>query len=240
MFEEVPPEWLVGVYISETFLQNEAHRQKLSGIAYEVVKDEVFVRMSDTKTPQGILGILRQPSYGLQDLLQGERTLLLVLENIQDPGNLGTMLRTSEGAGVTGVIMNGGCADIFMPKAVRATMGSIFRMPFYVAQDFRQTLLELKQQEITLYAAHLKGSFDYDSFPYAGGTAFLVGREGGGLTDEAAALADAYVRIPMAGKLESLNAAMAAGILMYEASRQRRLSGSSSDHAMASIIVGAY
>lgn len=147
---------------------------------------------------------------------------LLIVEGIQDPGNLGTMIRTGEGAGVTGVIMDKSTVDIFHPKVIRATMGSIYRMPFYSASDLAGTVGQLKERGISLYAAHLAGDMAYDEPDYTGPVGFLVGNEGKGLSPQAAGLADAYVRIPMEGSVESLNAAVAAALLMYEANRQRR------------------
>ena len=217
---------------------------ELERLGYEIVSDPVLKAVSDTQTPQGILALVRMPEYGLRDLLVphggqrraepvGSRTesfgsqtgsapSLLILESIQDPGNLGTMLRTGEGAGISGVIMNKSTVDIFSPKVVRATMGSLYRVPFYIAEDFAQTIGELKRQGVSVYAAHLKGERSYDKPDYTKGTAFLVGNEGNGLTEETAKLADMYIRIPMEGQVESLNAAIAATLLMYEAYRQRR------------------
>ena len=194
---------------------------ELERIGYEIVSDSVLKAVSDTQTPQGILALVRMPEYGLRDLMSPAPSLL-VLESIQDPGNLGTMLRTGEGAGISGVIMNKSTVDIFSPKVVRATMGSLYRVPFYIAEDFAQTIGELKRQGVSVYAAHLKGEKSYDKPDYTKGTAFLVGNEGNGLTEEAAKLADMYIRIPMEGQVESLNAAIAATLLMYEAYRQRR------------------
>ena len=147
------------------------------------------------------------------------------LESIQDPGNLGTMLRTGEGAGITGIIMNRTTVDLFNPKTIRSTMGSIYRVPYYIADDLAETIGELKRQKVGIYAAHLKGQMHYDEPSYCKGTAFLIGNEGNGLSDEIAGLADNYVRIPMEGSVESLNAAVSAALLMYETNRQRRRNG---------------
>lgn len=232
MFEEMPPDWRSSTYVSESFLKKDEHIQKLSGAAYEIVSDAVFAHMSDTQTPQGILCAARQPQYQLQDLIRGERTHLLILEEIQDPGNLGTMFRTAEGAGATGIVLGPACADLFSPKTVRSTMGSIYRVPFYAAQDagdFEETLREIKRRPVRLYAAHLNGTGYYDAFDYRTGCAFLIGNEAAGLKEETAAYADICLRIPMEGCVESLNAAMAAGILMYEANRQRRYAAQTKD-----------
>ena len=134
----------------------------------------------------------------------------------------GTILRAGEGAGVTGIILDRGSADIYSPKVIRSTMGSIYRVPFIYTDDLHQTIGEVKKQGIHLYAAHLKGKHNYEEENYTGPSGFLIGNEANGLTEETAALADAWVRIPMAGKVESLNAAVAASVLLFETARQRR------------------
>ena len=158
----------------------------------------------------------------LEDLFQKDNPLFLILEDIQDPGNLGTMVRTAEGAGVTGVLLSRGCVDIYNPKTIRSTMGSIYRVPFLYTDDLLGDMDKLHEKGIVTYAAHLKGKGFYDEESYKGPTAFLIGNEGNGLTDELSEKAKQYIKIPMEGQLESLNAAVAAAILMYEASRQRR------------------
>ena len=117
--------------------------------------------------------------------------------------------------------MNRETVDIYNPKVIRSTMGAIFRVPFVIADSLPEVIFQLKQNGVSVYAGHLKGDVFYKQ-DYRDGSAFLIGNEGNGLTTEIADLADIYIRIPMEGKLESLNAAMAAGILMYEANRQRR------------------
>lgn len=186
------------------------------------VTDEVLRKMSDTQTPQGILCVMRQKHYSLEKLTEAENPLLVVLEDLQDPGNLGTILRTGEGAGITGVIMSKDTVDLYNPKTIRATMGSIYRVPFVYVEDLRSVLALLKEAGVVSYAAHLKGTQYYDSFDFRKGTAFLIGNEGNGLKTETADQADVYLKIPMEGNVESLNAAVATSILMYEANRQRR------------------
>ena len=156
------------------------------------------------------------------NLLKEEKPLLMVLEDLQDPGNAGTIIRTGEGAGVSGVFLTKTCVDITNPKVIRATMGSVYRIPFFYVEDVVSLKQKLQGREIRFFAAHLQGKNSYDRESYEDGTAFLIGNEGKGLTDQAADAADCLIRIPMCGQVESLNAAMAAGILMYEAARQRR------------------
>ncbi len=230
MYEEAPLESILEVYVAESALaslekmdaKEEKMAVKLKKTGYEVVADSLFKKMADTQTPQGILCVVKQPEYRLEEILKQDRPLLMILENLQDPGNLGTIIRTGEGAGVTGVIMTAKTVDIFNPKVIRATMGSVFRVPFLYVEDMEDTLKKLKEKGIRTYAAHLAGREYYDSFSFTGGTAFLIGNEGNGLEKKTADLADSYLKIPMEGKVESLNAAIAASLLMYEAQRQRR------------------
>ena len=222
MFGEAPADWIEKVYVSETLTSDPALMEQVEKLPYDIVADSVFRQMSDTQTPQGILTVLRRPSYTLEDILGGKNPLVMVLEDLQDPGNAGTILRTGEGAGVSGVLLTRTCVDITNPKVIRSTMGSVYRMPFLYVEDVVSLKAELKQKGIRTFAAHLKGKNSYDQENYQGGTAFLIGNEGNGLTEAAAEAADCLIRIPMCGKVESLNAAMAAGILMYEAARQRR------------------
>ena len=221
MFQEAPADTVVSVYVSESFLEKPEHEKCLQGYRYEVVSDAVFREISDTQTPQGILAIVRMPKYDLPDLLQGDHTHLLILESVQDPGNLGTMVRTGEGAGITVIIMNKTTVDLFNPKTIRSTMGSIYRVPYLITEHLPDLLDELHKENIRLYAAHLKGDTYYDAFDFTGACGFLIGNEGNGLSDEIAECADCYLKIPMEGKVDSLNAAVSAALLMYECKRQR-------------------
>lgn len=200
---------------------------KLHTREYTVVTEEIMAKISDTETPQGIVCVAGMPSYSPENLL-GRREkdgcpLLLLLENIQDPGNLGTMFRTAEAAGATGILMSRNTVDLFNPKTVRSTMSAIFRVPFLYTDTFVQDVQRLEREEgLTIYAAHLGAKKAYDEVPYTGSTGILIGNEGNGLSEEAAKAANGRILIPMLGQIESLNAAMAAGILLFEAARQRR------------------
>lgn len=223
MFKEAPRHLIKEIYMTEQMMQKENLQDCFSwGVTCELVSEEVFSKMSDTKTPQGILCVMEKPDYDIEEILSVEAGLWVVLEDIQDPGNLGTILRTGEGAGINGVIMSKGCVDIFNPKTIRSTMGSVYRVPFIYIEDFASLFTKLDAYKITSYAAHLLGKKQYDEFDYRTKTAFVIGNEGNGLTQETANQTSEYLRIPMEGKVESLNAAMACGILMYEAHRQRR------------------
>jgi len=221
MFQEAPAEWVEKVYFSESLAREEPWLTAEKKGPCEIVSDTVFRQMSDTQTPQGILTLLHIPRWREEDLYHGDG-LYLVLEDLQDPGNLGTMIRTAEGAGFHGIFMTKTCVDLTNPKVIRSTMGSVFRVPCLQVQDISQATQLLHTWGVCLYAAHLEGENPYDLEDYIPGSAFMIGNEGKGLTQQGAACADRWIRIPMQGRLESLNAAMAAGILMYEAARQRR------------------
>ena len=244
MFSEVPRDLLCEVYASESFVNRSGASELLKDVPFEVVSDRVFESISDTESPQGILCTVRQFAYRPEDLLRGtDRSIsdtetiqrmassgekqicpmCVVLENLQDPGNLGTIMRTAEGAGVTGILLGPGCVDIYNPKVIRSTMGSVLRVPFCYTDNLYRTLCAWKAKGITLFAAHLKGDHVYTREDYTRPCAFLIGNESRGLTDETAALADLCVQIPMLGRVESLNASVAASLLMYEGLRQRML-----------------
>ena len=166
-------------------------------------------RTEDVFLAEGVKMFLEAPREQLQEAY------------VSESGNLGTMLRTGEGAGVSGIIMSRDTVDLYNPKVIRSTMGSIYRVPFYYADDFAAAVHQVQQAGVSVYAAHLRGKNSYACQDYTKGTAFLIGNEGNGLREETAELADCYIRIPMEGKVESLNAAVASSILMYEAHRQR-------------------
>ena len=141
MVLEAPAERLKAVYMSESFAKDEKQRTavaakaKSAGCIAEILSDKVFKEASDTMTPQGVMAVVSMKTWDWKDLLRGERRLILLLESLQDPGNLGTILRTGEGAGIDGVILNRTSVDPYMPKVIRSTMGSIYRVPTAVAED---------------------------------------------------------------------------------------------------------
>jgi len=224
MFLEAPADRIREVYVSESFFATEECRKKLEITGYETVPEDTFKKIADTMTPQGILCVINRMEHSLEKMLDAPKPVIMLLEDLQDPGNLGTIVRTGEGAGITGVILSKGCVDIYNPKTIRSTMGSVYRVPFIYVESLQDTVALLKEKGICVYAAHLKGEAYYDEFSYfeKKGTAFLIGNEGKGLTDELAGMADAYLKIPMEGQVESLNAAVAASVLMYETLRQKR------------------
>ena len=257
MAEEIPMEWIDCLYVSESYEKKcgeQTAAYKKAGVRTETLSDEVFARVSDTKTPQGVLAAVHMPEYSFADILGVKKAaahthvqrafmqdpfeghfaardgaagrarlpLVLVLDNLQDPGNMGTVFRSAEAAGASGILMSKDCVDVYNPKVIRSTMGAIFRLPFYRAEDLPGAVMELKDGGLRVYAAHLEGRRTYDGEDYRRGWAFLIGNEGNGLRQEVAECADCRIRIPMEGCTESLNAAVAASILLFEAARQRR------------------
>ena len=222
MFTEVPKERVEKVYVSETFYNRKKHELNWTEFPLEILSDSVFKHVSDTQTPQGVLCTVKQEQYDVATLLDIENPHFMVLDNLQDPGNLGTIVRTAEGAGVDAVFMSKDCVDIYNPKTIRSTMGSIYRIPTIYIEDTVKLLELFKEKGIKSYAAHLDGKNSYDKEDYCTGTAILIGNEGNGLRDEVSNKADIWVRIPMEGQVESLNAAIAASVLMFEVARQRR------------------
>lgn len=214
---ELPVDYIERIFVAEDYdgalpdASDAGHSPKMFQVPRELME-----HMADTKSSQGILAVVRQKNY---TTLSGN--LFLILDTLQDPGNMGTIFRTAEAAGVDGILMNRSCVDVYSPKVVRATMGALFRLPFLVCEDLPSEIKRLKARGVKTYAAHLKGTENHWSFDYQEPTAFMIGNEGNGLQEEIASLADRYLRIPMMGQTESLNAGVAASVLMYEALRQR-------------------
>lgn len=232
MFREAPGDRIEKVYVSSSFLGDASNQKileekglKADDEKLQEVDDRVFKSLSDTVTPQGVLCLVKQEECRLEDMLasgeEGSEPFLMVLEDLQDPGNLGTIVRTGEGAGVSGIILSRNCVDLYNPKVIRSTMGSIYRMKVCCVDSVAGILPKLHECGVKSYAAHLEGENFYDQEDYRQGTAILIGNEGNGLSEETSRAAGCLIKIPMAGQVESLNAAMAAGVLMYEVSRQR-------------------
>ena len=229
-FREAPPERVRELFVTDAFLQKCADEdpklaEQTASLRCDsyLVTDDVMRRLSDTQHPQGILAVVKTEAASPDDLFpDGAVPLIIVAEHLQDPGNLGTIIRCGEGAGITGVILAGDTVDPYNPKTVRGTMGSIFRVPIVTCGDINEAALLLKGRGVKLYAADARGASDYDRTDLRDGCAFIIGNEGAGLTEDALRAADAALRIPMSGSLESLNAAVCAAVLLYEAARQRR------------------
>lgn len=235
MCGEIPSALAEEIYVTEEFLASphvNICERILREHPFETVTTQDMQKMSDTVTPQGILAVVRQKrAKTVKELLDTEEEpLLLITETIQDPGNLGTMIRAAEAAGATGILMNDMTVDPYSPKVVRSTMGSIFRVPFAVVSDLSRAVKDMASGvygngPVNVVATDLSAAKSYREVDYRKPTAILIGNESKGLSGEIKELSTERVIIPMCGKVESLNAAMAATILMFEASGERRRHG---------------
>ncbi len=223
LLEEAPEDWIEGIYMTAEAACRGEERLLAWGKAqrrgYTEVSPEVMSKISQTKSPQGVVALLRQPAWNWAEA--PEDGLYVCLEDVQDPGNIGTILRTAEAAGADGALAVGRTGDVFMPKTVRSTMGSIFRLPVYVAADAAEAGHMLMSKRISSLAADLEGDREYTRGEYGGGRAIWIGNEGRGLSPQAKELAAQRLRIPMKGRVESLNASVAAALLLYAAAQGR-------------------
>lgn len=189
--------------------------EKLNVPAQEL-SPALFKTLSDTVSSQGVIAVLPIPSV----TLLRDAGLILVLDQIRDPGNLGTILRAAEAAGVSRVVLTPGCVDPWNPKVVRSGMGAHFRLPLVAPGNWAAVAGSVEGRSVWL--ADACGATPYDAVDWTGSCALVIGGEAAGLSAEAEQLGTGRVMIPMAGPVESLNAAMAATVLVFEAARQRR------------------
>ncbi len=202
----------------------EAHIRRLAGIRVAVLPDEIFQRLSGTEASQGVIALVKPPVWSLEQLFRG-RPLVVVLDGLQDPGNAGSIVRAAEAFGATGVLFLKGTASPHNPKTLRASAGSLFRVPYLAGVDATLARAAFRQNRAELYAGVSAGAepparsiADVD---LGGRCGLIVGNEARGVSRELRAAAQ-DISIPTVG-VESLNAAMAAAILLYEARRQRAL-----------------
>ena len=207
--------------ISDSFFQKEElFLSQMSNIKSVQVPDELFSRISETDSPQGILAVAEKPVYNKYDIISKIKRVI-ALENLQDPGNLGTIIRSADACGFDAILLSKNSADPYSPKVIRSTMGSIFHIPVIIEENFIEALDELKSKDIPLVAAHTRDALPCWDTDMSGDVAIIIGNEGNGLSDEVLEFADMTVMIPMPGKAESINASAAASMLIYECMRQR-------------------
>lgn len=220
------------VVISQAFLdENKTGAQKLirqlekSDIRIFSLDSNIFHRLSDTETPQGLMAIVKRVELKPDDFfsvsLSNERTNVLLLDRVQDPGNVGTLIRTADAAEFQGIIVLKGTADIYSPKVVRAAAGSILRMPVLFIDQPQQAIRILKAHGKRIFAATPYSDNYYYQYKMESNTALIIGNEGGGVSQDLISMADYRIKIPMNPSVDSLNAAVAAAILMYETVRQK-------------------
>lgn len=202
--------------IKKIIICEELFNEKIDFENIEYVDEKVFKYISETETPQGILAVVEQ-----RENKNEEGDVIFALDNVQDPGNLGTIIRTLDCAGINSLILSGGCADLYNSKVVRSTMGAIFRVNITRYKEFTQKLSELKEKGYKLIVTSLQtDKYIYD-LNLKEKSVIIIGNESKGVSDEVMQLADVKTKIPMIGKTESLNAGVAASIIAYEIVRQK-------------------
>lgn len=217
------------VIVSQSFHQSGEHsalaalladKEKLS---ITIVDDSLLKSMSTLDNPpaSSVLAVLKTPLHDLKSMFEQKDPLLLILDNIQDPGNLGTMIRSALAMGVSGMIMTKGCVDPFNPKVVRGASGALFQMPFILNLSFDQAVSECKKQKLQVVALSPVASKSLDQIDLKSACALVFGNEGNGLDNSRQDLADIKAFIPMNKASESLNVASSCAMALYEAARQR-------------------
>jgi RNA methyltransferase, TrmH family len=220
-----------GIPVKMVFVS--ARRDLPSGLARgaEVIRlaEDVLQSAMETRSPQGVAALIEPPVYRLADVLAESSPLILIAAGLQDPGNIGTLVRSAEAFGAAGVLTTPGTVSVWNQKALRASTGSVFRVPV-VFSETADGVRGLKQRGVRLLAAVGavgKDVMEAQEVDLRGGSALMIGNEGAGLGPEWLEMADAKVTIPCPGPVESLNAAVAGSLLLYEASRQRAGSAAS-------------
>ncbi|CUH96194.1 hypothetical protein P22_2283 [Propionispora sp. 2/2-37] len=207
-------------------VQDILNRFKNSGTRVLAVSNEAYHKVTDTQEPQGIMALVEKFQPDISDLLASEKLpLLLVLDHLQDPGNVGSAIRSADAAGCTGVILSRGCADLYAGKTVRSTMGSLFHLPVLENVDLPAFLAVCKNNRINIMITTLSDARVYFHVDFTRPVAIVFGNEGNGVTASLLPEADERLYIPLKGKAESLNVTAAASVILYEAVRQRQYMG---------------
>lgn len=188
-----------------------------TGAPVWTVTEELSRFLGDTATPQGVFAVCRRPRWPQAETELALSGRYLALEDVQDPANMGAVIRTAEALNAAGLLLSAGCCDVYSPKVLRASMGGAFRLPLYETASLTEAVPALRHRGFTCYAAVVDAAAaPLTELTFADGAVCLVGNEGAGLKPETAAACDVRMTIPMRGRAESLNAAMAAGILLWE------------------------
>ncbi len=210
------------IVVCEDCVENNLIEQKLM---YEIAKynciyvsEKVFGAVTEVTNPQGILAVVEKDNK--EDAIDYDQDVIVVLDGIQDPGNLGTILRTADSVGLKQIIISKETADAYNPKVVRSTMGAIFRVKVIIAEDLVKTLKEIKKHKFKVVATSLKTEDSIYDVEYDK-KVIVIGNEANGVSNEILDMADIKAKIPMLGKTESLNASVATSVILYEYVRQK-------------------
>lgn len=186
-----------------------------------LVKPEIIKKLSDTVTPQGIIAVVKIREFSLNELWPEGSNIILALDAIRDPGNVGTLIRTADAFGIDGVILSSDTVELYNPKVVRSTMGSIFHLPIFDEVDLEKIIPQLKQRNFKIYGADVREGKNLETFDYSEKICLLIGNEAEGLNKNLLELSDENIHIPIFGRAESLNASVAGGILLYEITKRK-------------------
>jgi TrmH family RNA methyltransferase len=214
--EEIPKDWdIKQIFISEEYKNAICGFKNVTAFS-----ERLFNKLATTKSPQKVMAVVRKKRYSVEEIIKNQG-LFIILENIQDPGNLGTIIRSADAFALKAVFVSRGSADIYSDKTLRSTMGSIFHLPVIGNIDVEDTLNLMKEEKITVFGASLNGRKYLNDIKFPAKCAFIIGNEAGGIKNETENLMDELVKIYMPGNSESLNAAVAASVIMYEISKNR-------------------
>ncbi len=222
------PQLVVELYATPTAIERYtdiAQAAVDAGVDVEFVTEHVLDAMADTVTPQGIVAVCHQFPTSVKDILRSAPKLIAILEEVRDPGNAGTIIRAADAAGADGVILTGRSVDLYNPKVVRSSTGSIFHLPVAVGAELESVLEKAREAGLTVLAADIKGDDLLQARReglLAKPTAWLFGNEARGLSDEQFALADRAITVPIYGHAESMNLATAASVCLYESAFAQR------------------
>ena len=182
------------------------------------VTEKIIAKISDTKTPQPIVAVVQKPQLKLEYLKLTDKNCVVILDELQDPGNLGTIIRTADAAGMDAVFLTTDCVDLYAPKVVRSTMGSLFHLPLFVECEKKTLLAFLQDNGFTIYTTAANATSNIFTTDFASKCAVVIGNEAHGISEVFSKAADVELFIPIKGKAESLNAAVAAALVMYQVS----------------------
>lgn len=205
--------------LDEIYSENKAFFDNIDTEEIYITNNAVIEKISDWKTPQGIVSIISRKNYDINGILSKDSVFAVILDGVSDPGNVGTIIRTAEAAGVDAVITTGSAADCFQPKALRASMGSIFRVPVFENLEKCDIIYKIKSHGIRIVSTSLSGENMFGCDISKNKNALVFGNEAAGISKEFRENSDLLVKLPMEGKVESLNVAVSAGIIMYSVKR---------------------
>jgi len=219
--------WSIESVLFNSFFEQKTRGKKLleklhnSNAKMIPVRSHDLEKLSDTVAAQGIICVVKTMRHSIDDLWKRNSKLIIALDGIRDPGNVGTLIRSADALGVDGVILSDDTVELYNPKLVRSTMGSIFHLPIFDEVNLEKTIPELKKQKFRIFGTDVKEGKNLYDLNHSGKICLLIGSEAEGLNKDLLSLSDEIIHIPIYGKAESLNVAVAGGILLYEITKKR-------------------